>query len=550
MNRDTAPAVSDLREHLNVIRARKWTIILVTVLVSVTALALSLRQTPIYESTTKVLVEPIRGDPQANTPLLPVDLATQEQVVASQPVAVLVQEDLGTDLMPSELLEDLRVGGISDSQVLEIRYASPDATFARDVARSFAENYLAYREEQGLEDTLADRRAIQGRVSSTNDQLQEIESQVDDARKANDDDLVSNLETQRNVLIARLGVLQQRLDDLQTATVGQRSGGQVIEPADLPEAPASPNHKLNAALGLFLGLALGTGLAFLRERLDNRFRGREDIERSLNVPSLGTVPRFGNPKGTSSQRFLAAQETGSAASEAYRSLRTNLKFITSQREIRSVAITSSAAGEGKSITTANLAVVLAQDGLRVILLSTDLRRPTLSRYFGVADDDEMGLSTWLAQKAPDASAIIRDPGIPNLRLVPSGPVPPNPAELLSSTHFRQLVLSCERSADIVLLDSPPVLAVADAAILATHVGGVLLVVDPTATHRTATSQAKSDIEKAGGRLLGTVINSYDSFETTYTYGSYQMTDSYSSSGNGSGEKPRRRRIKRRDRSAS
>lgn len=550
MDATTGPATGDLREYLAVVRRRKWTIILSALVVIGTALSLSYRQTPVYSASTKVLVEPIASDPLSLTPLMPVVLDTQEQVVASEPVAVMVREELDEELSVDQLLAGLGVAGLTETQVLQITYRSPDPEFARDAARAFAESYLTYRNEQGLEETELDERIIDGRIRSANTQLENVEAELQRARESNDETLVLNLENQRSVLIARLGLLQQRLDDLRTATVARGNTGEIIESAQVPTAPVSPNHKLNAVLGTFLGLALGIALAFLRERLDNRFRGREDLEKATGTPVLGAVPRFGTAKSDLPSRLIASNDPKSIASESYRSLRTNLQFITSQRQIRSVLVTSSSAGEGKSATTANLATVLAQAGKRVILLSTDLRRPTLGGYFGIYDVEANGITTWLTSDATDPSPILHRVGLPNLRVIPSGPVPPNPAELLASSRFRNLVAALEKSADVVLLDSPPVLAVADATVLASVVGGCLLVVDATKTHRTATLQAKGDLEKVGGRVIGTVINSYDRSDSPYYYGSYRYDGAKEPTRNGAGRGRRSGRTSKRRARAS
>jgi capsular exopolysaccharide synthesis family protein len=209
-------------------------------------------------------------------------------------------------------------------------------------------------------------------------------------------------------------------------------------------------------------------------------------------------------------------------------------------------VTSASAGEGKTVTTANLGVVLAQAGRRVIMVSSDMRRPTLENYFQI-DGRDAGLSNWLSSADDDLWQYLRDPGIPNLRVLPCGPTPSHPAELLSTPQLVELVDLLEKNADLVLFDSPPTLAVADASIIASRVGGIVLVIDTTATHRSAAVAARQHVERAGGTILGTVSNAFDPTSATgYYYSTYEYSESdrdgkSSSNGGGSGAKTGKRR---------
>jgi capsular exopolysaccharide synthesis family protein len=280
----------------------------------------------------------------------------------------------------------------------------------------------------------------------------------------------------------------------------------------------------NAALAAFLGLAIGVGLAFLRERLDDRFRGGSDVEEALEAPVLAMVPKF-SADGKAGATLITTSETKSVASEAYRGLRTNLQFVLAQRGGKSIVITSPSAGEGKTITTANLAVTLAKAGVRTVVVSADLRRPTLERYFGV--DKRHGLSTFLDSSDAAPWDVIRDPGMPNLRIVTSGPIPESPAELLVSPRLGQLLDFLEANCDITLIDSPPILAVSDAAIIASRVSGTVLVIDASTTARSASVHARDQVERAGGELVGVVLNSFDPSSSPY-YAPYYYASPYDS----------------------
>ncbi len=537
----------DLRGLLAVLRARKWTILVAIALVTGSVLAFSFVQTPLYTSDVRVFVEALPDDPQSFNPLIPVDLNTQAEIVASEAVAALVQEQAPTNPSVPTLLEHLSVVPEGETQILRISYTSPNPRLAQENAQAFATQYLRIRRQRSLEDISRAQKAVESRIQSTSEQLTRVTADLAEAEQRGNVALLSSYETQRSTLIARLGVLQQQLDDIQSQRADSSDTGEIIEPAAVPRFPSSPRHARNGILGLLLGSALGVGLAFLRERLDDRFKERADVERALESPVLATVPRY--PASKKGQPALVSLSNASvAAAESYRSLRTNLQFITAQRGIKSVLITSPSESEGKTSTLANLGTLLAQTGRRVILVSSDLRRPALGRYFDVAEDtDLVGLSNWLAAEKTNPADIILDPGIPNMRLIPSGPLPPNPAELLNSRRLAELVTILEENADVVLFDSPPILAVADAGEIAPLLGGTVLVVNAESTHRSAAIHARTELERTGGTLLGSVFNAFDpsssAYYTSSSYGYYEAAAASAVNGGTKvGDKPKKRRF--------
>lgn len=524
---------TDIRDYIAIVRTRKWAILISIVLVTGLAIASAAAQTPRYTSTARVLVEPLPADPASFNPYLPVDVQTQVELMTSTAVAAAVKEDVEGAPDIDELTLNVSAVPEGETTVVSVSYTSTDPEEARDIAQAFVENYVTYQRERALEDVVAQQEAIQSQINATSEQLAEVSEQLTQAESSDNLALSTSLQTQRNSLIARLGVQQTQLDGLREQQTRATDTGEVIEPADLPTAPSSPSYVRSLLLGLFLGGLLGLGVAFIRERLDDRFKDRAALERVLEAPVLTTVPTYPIPKNGPS--VISLTELGGPAVEAYRSLRTNLQFITAQRGLKSILVTSPSEGEGKSATTANLGVLLAQAGRRVIIVSSDLRRPTLGSYFGVPEGgDQPGLSSWLASSEEEPWGIIRDPGVPNLRVVPSGPLPPNPAELLTSARVRSFVSAMEANADLVIFDSPPVLAVADSAELASIVGGAVLVVNAGSTHKSATLHARQELERVGGKVLGAVLNGFDPSSSPYHYSSYNYYTSPPSPGNGRG----------------
>jgi non-specific protein-tyrosine kinase len=220
------------------------------------------------------------------------------------------------------------------------------------------------------------------------------------------------------------------------------------------------------------------------------------------------------------EKLITLADPRSPVAEAYRSLRTNLEFSSLDEPLRTMIVTSAAPEEGKSTVLANLAVVMAQAGKQVILADCDLRRPVLHELFGVSN--HTGLTTALLDEAT-AELPLRETGVPGLRLLPSGPQPPNPAELLGSRRMEELIETLRNQADIVLFDAPPVIAVADAAILASKVDGVLLVINAGVTRREHAQRAKAALDRVNARLVGTVLNNVELDMSLYGY--YSREDS-------------------------
>ncbi len=213
--------------------------------------------------------------------------------------------------------------------------------------------------------------------------------------------------------------------------------------------------------------------------------------------------------------LVTLAEPRSPAAEAYRTLRTNIQFASLDRPLRTLLVTSPAANEGKTTTLANLAVTFAQAGSRVLLVDCDLRRPTLHTLFGV--DNAVGLTSLVLEETPFDRAPLLATGVDNLRLLPSGPLPPNPADFLGSARFERTIGALLTEADLLLFDAPPAIAVADAAVLARRVDGVLLVLEAGRTKRDHALKAKAQLEKVGANLLGVVLNGVKPDANIYAY---------------------------------
>jgi len=291
----------------------------------------------------------------------------------------------------------------------------------------------------------------------------------------------------------------------------------VLSEAALPKGPIKPNKQMNTAIAMLLGLMLFTLLAFLLEYLDNTIKTPEDVEKELQLPTLGMIPKM-TKKDTPADfdGLITASNPKSPIAEAYRALRTNIGFASIDKECRLILVTSSNPTEGKSTTTANIAVAMAQAGNAVIIVDCDLRRPVLNRIF--KKDNSRGLTNLLMQDLPVREAVQNI--TENLDLLPSGPVPPNPSEMLSSDKIKNLWSELRQNYDYVIIDSPPVLVVTDAAILAAQAEGVIMVVKSGQTRNDFAQNARDQLRTANARILGTVINEIKNSAGTYQYYHY------------------------------
>jgi len=305
---------------------------------------------------------------------------------------------------------------------------------------------------------------------------------------------------------------------------------QIIDLAERPGGRVGTGRSGKLLLGLLVGLLSGIGGAFILERMNTSVRRHEEVEELLRVPRLALVPRLvpssrlrtpflssgnGNGKGTAGKgvalshipgALVTANGTSPIAAEAYRTLRTNLIFSQAVQRIKTLVVTSAAPGEGKTTTAANLAVVYAQQGMRVLLVDCDLRRPSVHGVFGI--DKEPGF-TQVVMGLVDARTAVRKTAIENLFVLPSGTLPPNPAELLGGDQSRAALAALAESFDMLIVDTPPVLAAADSAILGRDADGVLMVLRVGKTERAAAQRARQQLAAVGARVVGAVLNDPD-----------------------------------------
>lgn len=320
-----------------------------------------------------------------------------------------------------------------------------------------------------------------------------------------------------------------RLKDADLAVMLRSNNVRLLDAAVPPTAPVKPRVPLVLALSMMLGLFGGVGLVYLVEILDNTIKDEEELEAILQVPVLGLLPAFAAAKGGErgpDRDLHVARSPNSAFAEACRSVRTNLLFMAAERPQRILQVTSPGPGEGKSSTCINLGIAMAQNGQRVLVIDADLRQPTVHRMVQVPN--ERGLSTILATGS-DWEDAVKTTEVAGLSVIPSGPIPPNPVELLHTDRFRELLESLAGRFDRVLVDSPPVLAAADAAVISSRVDGVVYVTRYKKTTKELARRALRSLEDVNAPILGVLINAVDLKSQEYSYYAYKRYGMYGAS---------------------
>lgn len=314
-------------------------------------------------------------------------------------------------------------------------------------------------------------------------------------------------------------VLVQRRSEIEVTIRQEGNNIHVIDPAETPLNPIRPRTRANMALSVILGLAVGISMALFLEHLDDSIKGPEDAEKLLGAPVLGYVPIFHNDGVVSDARtdLVALYHPRSKASEAYRALRTGIVFSAPDEQLRKILVTSAAPGEGKTISATNLAVTMAQTGSKVLLVDSDMRRPRVHTLFNLSNTH--GLSNLLIGEAR-AKQAIKTTNVPNLHVMTSGPIPPNPSELLGSQRMKKVIHGLSKFYDRIIFDSPPALTVTDANILGTMVNGVVVVVRTSSTARELARRGTSQLRSVNARILGTVLNHVPKGPDSYYYHSY------------------------------
>ncbi len=509
-----------------------WLIVIGTVLTAGSAYIGSRLTPPVYSTSTKLLINeaPQPRSADASSILINSDRLgqTYSDMMVQQPVLDKVIGTLGLNLTAGQLAGAVRVGIVKDTQLLRLTVESEDPAQAAAIANTIP---AVFRQQNA---DLQAQRYADSKANLTRD-LETLNEQIDRAQ-ANSMALSTSLaerdrlQTELVQLRQSYASLRQSYETIQLAEAQSTSNIVVTEPAQVPTVPVRPRTLQNTLTAGLAGLILAIGLVYLLEYLDDRVRSPDQAQRLLNAPVIGLIARMnGNGKDKAKRlaegaetTLVTVKEPRSPVVEAFRALRTNIQFAGVDEPVRTLLITSPGPAEGKSTIAANLGVVMAQAGLRVVVVDADLRRPAQQRLFNRSGAGQLGLTDLMLQPPGPMSldGAMQATDVPNLSVLTSGPLPPNPSELLGSQRMQSLLANLKEQFDVVIIDTAPLLPVTDALVLSAVVDGVALVVNSDATRAGATTQARQQLEQAGARVIGVVMNKLTTRRGGYHYTYY------------------------------
>ena len=468
----------DLREIIHIFSVRWWVIaIFMVVSILVTGFVTFTVLDPVYRAETSLFVGR-ESDKIASLDLGEFNLnkslvSDYRQLILSRLVTKEVIEELGLDMSVETFQKKVEVTTIQDSRLFKISFESTDPQLAMDVANSLAE------------------------------------------------------------------VLVEKAQD-----IIQVKNVRIVDVAELPQNPIKPNKRQNIVIAAILGAFIGAGVVLLLEYLDYTIKNANDVEKHLKLNTIGEIPQFegekqGKNKGllsgkiqssrkkrdknTISPVLITLTDPKAPASEAYRSLRTNIGYSGIDKQVRLIVLTSSHMAEGKSTTAANLAVSMAQSGKNVLLIDADLRKPRVHRYFNLSND--IGLTDIVVKNVSTEEAIKKFSYVENLSIICSGSVPPNPTEILESKKLAELLQELKEKFDIVIIDTPPVGQLTDGAILASIADGVILVAASGESNIDMVRRARAALMQVNANIIGVVLTKINktrsgSYYTYYNYDKY------------------------------
>jgi len=493
----------NLRTYLAVLRRRKWWVASMAIAGLAVSLAFSLTGQKQYSATAQLLVQSVGSNlalnSSAQAPVTSTDVQTELQLVTSAQVQNSVRKTLGS-------APPVSAAEVGQTNLIAVTATDASPARAALIANAYARAFVASNTASSISNVTAAENQLTSQINSISKEISRLDA-----------DSTSQLAALSN----QEAILKGQLAQLQVAGAEASSGLEFVTPAQAPTAPSSPKPTQDGLVGLAIGLLIGLGVAFLRDSLDDTLTSSEAAERVGEAPVLATVPLVPAWRKGETPQVMAISEPTSQAAEAYRSLRTSLQFARQGQEIRTLLVTSPREGEGKTATVANLGAAFAQAGERVVLVSCDLRRPRLGQFFPPDGPSDLVAVLHGEQSLDDALRPAAE--CEGLWTLGAQSTSPNPTELLSGKRVSELVAALRDRFDLVIIDSPPVLPVADAMILTAYADAVLVLAAASQTRRGELRRTAEKLAQANARVIGLVLNKvstqngYDGYGHPYGY---------------------------------
>lgn len=549
----------DLSHYVDVILRRRWIVISGFTIVFISTLLYTFTTRPVFQASTMLVIEKERGGSAVSADGTMVESSnedyyqTQYKLLKSESLIQQVYDKL--DLAHSEdfrqphgtlkLGKALAIAPVLRSRLVYVKAESHDPSLAASIANTLAQTFVEQNLASQLFISKEVLQALQVKTSDAatrsnygalpavvnNPLIQQLKAQ--DAKLQSDyADMSSRFTAKHPAMIAlrsNIAALESRIDletdkivqSIKTQLSGQLKGNnvRVVDVAQVPERPFKPKKMLALLLGVTVGLVLGVALAFLVEMLDQSVRTQEDVENKLGLPFLGQIPLSGEKKGPVYNALL--QSELSLTSEAVRNLRTMVDFAGVPQNAKALLVTSTIQDEGKSYVSSNLSVAFSQLGEKVLLITGDLRRPSIHKNFGIST--ERGLSDFLAkgQRVEELADLVQKSDVPGVHVLACGPRPPNPSELLNTPRLGALIAWAKSSYDRVIVDCTPMYPIHDTLLWGRHVSSAIFVVRYGNTRAPLVAKACQRLQGGGIKILGAVVNAAKPGGLTYaSYGYY------------------------------
>lgn len=544
----------DFTHYLDVILRRRWVVLAAFIIVFVSTALVTFTTRPVYQATSLIVIEKERGGGLVQNGSMVENsnddyYQTQYKLLQSRSLTQRVYSDLSLEKTEDfslphgteKLQKAISISPVLRSRLVYVRVDSHDprlaATVANRLSDSFVEQNLANQlfiskevlqtlQAKGGEANAADLPAVVNSplIQSLKSEYAKLQSSYAElySRYTEKHPAVIRVKSSMIALDAQIRAETSRIvASMKTELSGQLKGNnvRVIDAALVPENPIRPKKLTSLLLGLFSGIVLGVGLAFLTEMLDQSVRTQEDVENKLGLPFLGQIPLSGDNSGRVYKTLLSKEL--SLTSEAVRNLRTMVDFATMPQNTKSILVTSTVQDEGKSYVASNLAVAFSQLGEKVLLITGDLRRPSIHNNFGISS--EKGLSDFLAkgQSVEELHQFVQDSDIPGVKIIACGPRPPNPSELLNTPRLGALVAWSKENFDRIIIDCTPMFPIHDTLLWGRHVNAAVFVVRYGQTRVPLIARANQRLKDGGIKILGAVVNAARPGGLTYSaYGYY------------------------------
>lgn len=511
----------EIHQFIAIIKSRKNIVIQSVIVIFIVAMLFSLLQKPAYKASATILLKEknvgssiIFGDLLRQFNAQPErSLQTQLKLLTIGPVLDKVIKKLNLNVSRQELLNKIDIKPEGQANMITIYVEDQSPRKAKEIANSLVAQYLANTRRSTSSDVSQAEKEVYKKLKDTEDNIIILAKEIAQKRKGDivPDDLTAKMDMATGLYV----MLSEKHEQLRISEKLNTGDAYLIAPADIPTAPISPKPVSSGIFSLIGGLFFGVAVAMVVDQLDNTIKSSKDVEKLFDLPVIGQVPlqEFIQKKG---EQLVVRMKPKSAAAESYRTIRTNIQYFNIDENLKTIMITSGSPQEGKSLISANIAMAFAQANKKVALISCDLRRPSLHKIFHISNDN--GLSNYLAGYST-MDEILHDVGIENITLIPSGPIPPNPSELLGSKKMESLINELENIFDFIIIDTAPVLVVTDCAVLAKFADGVLFVAKVNHTKKEDAKTIYTSLQATGVKQIGVVLNGI-SYSETYPYRGY------------------------------